>query len=408
MRSIRLLRTSLQELFAHRLRASLALLGNGLGIASVLVLIGIGEGARQEVVRGIESFGADLLVVKAGKVQPVRGRVLQPQSQVSTLTVDDAEAITAECPEVSDAVPVHDQPAQIKFGQIATPTTVVGTLPPYFQVRRFTLVRGRTFSAAEERASRRVAVLGATVSETLFGGQDPLGEIIRVGRVPFEVIGVLQEKGVSPDGADEDDQIVVPLRAALRRVFQENYVEFIYAKAHSSDRVEPAEAQVRQLLRRRHRLDRRGRPDDFEIQNLLGVMETRVRASESFTLMVGGVASLSLLVGGFGILSVMLLSTRERCSEIGLRMAVGARRRDILGQFLGEALVLGVTGGVLGVGVGLASAAVVGRLTRWSTAISHELIVAAVAFSMAVGLVFGVIPALRAAGLDPIEALRRD
>lgn len=406
MRRLRTVRVSARALLAHRTRAVLALAGITLGVATVLVMVAIGEGAEREVIRGIESFGTNLLVVTAGKLETPAGRTRQA-SRATTLTVSDAEAIATECLSVARTVPVHSQPARLAHGNVSTTADVVGASPDYFTVRNFDLAEGRLFEEEDDRASLRVGVLGARTRASLFGASDPIGEIVRVGRVPFVVIGALREKGVSPDGADQDAQIVVPLRAALRRVFQEDHIDLVYVEARSKDEMETAEAEVRDLLRERHGLDRPGEDDDFTIQNLLRVRRTEVEAARSFTVMISGVAGISLLVGGVGIMSIMLLTVRERTAEIGLRMATGARRRDILSQFLVEALVLGLTGGLAGIGLGLGSAAALGRWTDWATAIPTGLVLLSLAVSLLVGLFFGAYPARRASLLDPIEALRR-
>jgi len=405
MKLLRTVRVSAKALLAHRIRTVLAVAGITLGVAAVLVMVAIGEGAEREVIRGIESFGTNLLVVTPGKLQPTLGRARQAD-RATTLTAADAEAIETECPSVVAAVPAYLQSASLEAGNVSASANVLGATADYLTVRNVALTRGRFFDQDESRAALRVGVLGAATSASLFGATDPIGRIVRVGSVPFVVIGVLEEKGVSPDGADQDRQIVVPLRAALRRVFQKDHIGLIYVQARSGDQMERTAAEVGGLLRERHDLDRRGRADDFVIRSFVEARRTEMEAARSFTRMISGVAGVSLLVGGVGILSIMLLTVRERTSEIGLRMATGARRRDILAQFLVEALALGLTGGLSGVGLGLGGAIALGRLTEWATAVPVGLVLLSLAGSLSVGLFFGAYPARRASLLDPIEALR--
>ncbi|MGD8727911.1 MAG: ABC transporter permease, partial [Gemmatimonadales bacterium] len=278
----------------------------------------------------------------------------------------------------------------------------------YREIRNFELTIGEFFSADDDRLSARVAVLGATVKDNLFGDDYPIGEIIRVENIPFEVIGVLRSKGVTAEGANEDDQIMIPLRTALRRVFNDAHVNNIHVRAERQDLMRQAEEEIRTLLRERHRLVSKGLPDDFTIQNQITAIEAEEATAESFTLLIVGIAAISLIVGGVGILAVMLIAVRERTSEIGLRMAVGARQRDILMQFLSEALILGFAGGLLGVLLGVAGAALVGWTTRWEMIVPAEFVLLALAFSLSVGLFFGVYPAQKASRLYPIDALRTE
>lgn len=396
-----------RTLFAHKLRTALALMGITIGVAAVIIMVAVGKGAQNEVLRIIQEMGSNLLVVSAERTQAFGGGRFDTGNVVS-LVRSDSEAILEQCSSVELVAPAQHKRLQIKHETVAIRTKVLGTTPDYVEIRNFNIVEGRFFWPEEEKASKRVAVLGAAVKLNLFGMDNPVGEIVRIEKIPFEVVGVLKPKGISPEGANEDDQIMIPLRTALRRVFNEKHIRNIYVRATERETMDSAQAEIRQLLRERHRLEVRNRPDDFTIQNQLTTIEAERTASESFTLLISAIAAISLLVGGIGILAVMQIAVRERTSEIGLRMAVGARRSDILAQFLGEALVQGLVGGAIGVFLGVAGALVVGWTTRWHTVIPLDYVGLALVVSLSLGLFFGAYPARRASLLFPIEALRAE
>jgi putative ABC transport system permease protein len=379
------------------------------GVAVVLAMVAIGEGAKREVIARLQAMGRNMLVVNAAPAERRGGRGFVRGATVETLTLGDAEAIAEQSGFVVRVAPSQDVTMQITYLDRSTAATVRGTTPEYERIRAFPTSTGRFFTAEENRAGLRVAVLGSQVAQRLFPDADPVGQVIRIGRVPFEVIGVLISKGISVDGAaKEDNQVVVPIKTALRRVLNVDYLRMIYLEATSDALMGAAAEEVGAILRERHRLARYGRPDDFRIQNQLVVMEAELATVSSFRTMITGIGAVSLIVGGVGILSIMLLSVRERRSEIGLRVAVGARRRDVWSQFLIEAVVLGGAGGVLGLMLGLGSSWIVSASTEWTAQVTATSIAIAVASALAVGVVFGVYPAFRAASWNPIDALRTE
>ena len=397
---------SLEILAAHKLRTALSVLGIVVGVAAVIVMVSIGKGAEKRILDQIRAMGTNLITVSAGQTRLVAGRQRQ-MTTVVTLLPEDAEAIAAQCPSVVATAAATSKKLATRWEAENTNTSVMGITPEGFAVREITLAAGRFFDAEENRSARRFAVLGPTVVENLFGkNADPIGQTIRIGRVPFEVIGVTKPKGVDPNGLDQDDVILVPLGAAMRRLMNVIYVQTIYVQAKSSDLLEAAEQEVRDVLRRRHRLD--GKPDDFTIQNQATLLEGERELARSMTLLVGSVAGISLLVGGIGILAVMLISVRERVHEIGLRRALGARRADIRNQFLLESTMLSSFGGLIGITIGVTTTLLASTFDFWDAIISWESAAIAFLFSATLGTLFGLYPALRAASLEPIEALRAE
>jgi putative ABC transport system permease protein len=397
------LRTALRALGAHKLRTGLMLLGIVVGVAAVVAMVAIGQGTRAEVLRKVESMGANLLTVSAGQLRFQAGR--QPGATAITLTERDARAIAEEVPHVASLAPAQSKKLSVKFEEMSTTTTVVGTTPEFQVVRNSHPVAGEFFDDDQVRGSARVAVLGQTVVLNLFPGRDPIGETIRIANVPFLVIGVLEAKGLDIAGQDQDDQILVPLRTALRRLFNVSHLSTIYVSVDASAAMDTGAVTIAEVLRERHRL-RPGAEDDFVIQNQSALLETQAAVSDTFTLLLGSIGGISLLVGGIGILAMTLIAVRERTREIGLRRAVGARRRDILLQFLIETGLLSATGGVGGVALGIAAAKITSVTTGWPMLIPWGVALAAVIFSALLGLAFGVYPARKAAMLDPIVALR--
>lgn len=396
---------SVEILAAHKLRTLLSISGMFVGIAAVILVVSAGRGAEKRILDHIQDMGTDLIIVNAGQTRVFAGRRRQIDT-VTTLVPEDAEAVARECPSVARACPAVRKKLSVRFESENTNTNVVGMEPDGFVIRNTIVASGRLFTSQESRARRRTAVLGPTVGRNLFGKTDPVGLRVRIGRVPFEVIGVLAAKGVDPNGADQDDIVVIPLGAAMRRLMNVTHVDSVYVQARGTAFLEDAEREIRELLRQRHRLG--NKPDDFTIQNQATLIETHRATARNMTLLTGSVAAISLLVGGVGILAVMLISVGERTREIGLRRALGARRRDIRTQFLLESTVIAGAGGAAGVALGVAASLAASSLGRWDTAVSWPTTVVAFAFSVTLGVVFGAYPAIRAARLEPTEALRAE
>jgi putative ABC transport system permease protein len=396
---------SLEILVAHKLRTLLSVIGIVVGIGAVVLMVSAGRGAQKQIVDRIQGMGTNLLIVNAGRTMIIAGRQRQMET-VRTLLVSDAQAIAKECPSVALAAPAVSKKLSVRWEDQDAITNVVGMSAEGFPVRKIAVAAGRPFDADESRAAKRVAILGPTAAANLFGNADPVGQQIRIGKVPFEVIGLAAPRGMDVNGQDQDDVILVPLETAMRRILNVTHVQTVCIQARDSRALGSAEMEVASLLRQRHRLD--GKPDDFTIQNQATLLETERETTGSMTLLIGSVAGISLVVGGVGILAVMLMSVRERTREIGLRRAVGALRRDIRNQFLLESAILAGAGGVAGVvgGVGLSLA--VSSLGYWPAMISWPAAAVAFAFSVVVGVFFGLYPATRAARLEPIEALRAE
>ena len=399
---------SAKAILRHKVRTALALSGTAVGVGAILVMTAVGEGAEEQIVQEIEALGQNLLIVSSGDAPrvPWRERTIP---KVNTLTLDDVDAILAGATEVGLVAPAQDRSLRAKYGALSTMTKVMGTTPTYEEVRNFRTVQGRYFTEEENRSSARVVVLGSRVRDLLFPEEDPVGKTIRLGRIPFLVIGVLESKGATVDGlSEEDNQVLIPIQTALRRAFNMDFIKMVYVQVREGSRLELAQSQIASILRTRHRTLERGREDDFAIQNQRLILAARLQTVASFRRMILGLGAVALLVGGVGILSIMLLSVRERRNEVGLRIAVGARKKDILIQFLVESLFLGTMGGAVGVMAGLGVAWAVGTRTEWQTSINETAILVGIGSALIVGVAFGVYPAQRAASLDPIEALRAE
>jgi putative ABC transport system permease protein len=403
-----LLRVALRALAVNKLRSALTMLGIIIGVGAVIVMIAVGSGAQARVEEQIRALGSNLLLIMSGA--RTQGGVRLGVGSNLTLSEDDAIAINREIEEAR-AAPALRGGAQVIWGNTNWATQIYGTTPEYLGVREWTLQAGRIFEPAEMSGAGKVCVIGQTVVRELFGGADPLGEVIRIKRVPFTVIGVLGTKGQSMMGTDQDDLVLMPLSTARKRVLgvgtlaKQRSVGTIWIKVRDGYDMKVAEDQVRSLLRQRHRLQP-GQDDDFSLRNLAEVAAAQEASSRVLALLLAAVASVSLVVGGIGIMNIMLVSVTERTREIGLRMAVGARMRDILGQFLVEAVTLSLIGGLIGVALGVSSAFAIGRFAGWRIQLDPEAVALAVAFAFAIGVFFGFYPARKAARLNPVEALR--
>jgi putative ABC transport system permease protein len=403
-----LLRVALSALAVNKLRSALTMLGIIIGVAAVIVMIAVGSGAQARVEEQIKSLGSNLLLVLSGAT--TAGGVRLGFGSNLTLSEDDAAALAREIPEVT-AAPALRGSAQVVWGNQNWSTVIFGVTPEYLEVRQWEIEAGRGFEPPDLAGAAKVCLVGSTVARQLFGGADPLGQVIRIRRVPFTVIGVLETKGQSMMGTDQDDLILMPLSTARKRVLgvgtlaKQRTVGTIWIKVRDGYDMKAAEDQVRQLLRQRHRLQP-GQDDDFSLRNLAEVAAAQEASSRVLALLLAAVASVSLVVGGIGIMNIMLVSVTERTREIGLRMAVGARMRDILGQFLVEAVTLSLIGGLVGVGLGIGAALAIGQFAGWRIQLAPEAVALAVAFAFAIGVFFGFYPARKAARLNPVEALR--
>jgi putative ABC transport system permease protein len=398
----------MRALAVNKLRSALTMLGIIIGVAAVIVMIAVGAGAQARVEEQIRSLGSNLLLILSGTT--TAGGVRMGFGSNLTISEDDAAAIAREIPETM-AAPALRGTAQIIWGNQNWSSVIFGVTPEYIEVRQWELAAGRLFDASDMAGATKVCLVGQTVARQLFGGGDPLGQLIRIRRVPFTVIGVLESKGQSMMGTDQDDLILMPISTARKRVLgasnlaKQRSVGTIWVKVREGYDMKAGEDQVRALLRQRHRLQP-GQDDDFSLRNLEEVAAAQEASSRVLALLLAAVASVSLVVGGIGIMNIMLVSVTERTREIGLRMAVGARTRDILGQFLVEAVTLSLIGGLVGVALGMAAAVGVAELAGWRIILAPEAVLLAVAFAFAIGVFFGYYPARKAARLNPVEALR--
>jgi putative ABC transport system permease protein len=399
---------ALGALRVNKLRTALTMLGIIIGVAAVIAMVSVGAGAQERIAAQIRSMGSNLIVIFPGA--QTSGGIRWGLGSQQTLTEEDARAIAFEVPAVEVAAPSVRGSAQTVFGNLNWSTVIQGVTPEYLDAREWSVASGRMFGPQDVDAAAKVAVLGETVWQSLFGDTDPVGQTIRIKKVPFTVVGVLEAKGQSAWGQDQDDLILIPLSTAKRKVLGSNRsnprsVGTITIRVREAGLMGEAEDQIRALLRQRHRLTT-GQDDDFQVRLLAEMFAAQEESARVMTTLLAAIASVSLLVGGIGIMNIMLVSVTERTREIGLRMAVGARGRDILAQFLVEALTLSAVGGLLGVGIGILTSVVIGHWAEWSTDISVQAVAMAFAFAGVVGVFFGFYPAQKAARLDPIEALR--
>ena len=401
-------RIAVRALRVNKLRSALTMLGIVIGVGAVITMVAVGAGAQARVAEQIQSLGSNMIIVLSGSI--LSGGARMGSGSQLTITEDDAWAIQREIPAVAAAAPTSRGGAQVVYGNLNWATGIQGVTLEFFIAREWDVADGRLFSQEEVEGAGKVALVGLTVAGNLFGDSDPLGQVIRIKNVPFTVIGTLERKGQTTFGQDQDDTVLIPLSTAKKKVLgasQANArsVGSIAVKVREARAMPEAEQEIRGLLRQRHRLQA-FQDDDFNIRNLTEVLQSQEASSRVLTLLLAAIASVSLLVGGIGIMNIMLVSVTERTREIGLRMAVGARGRDILLQFLVEAVTLSLIGGAIGIAMGLAGSYSIAYFAQWRTLVSTEAVFVAFAFAAAVGVFFGFYPARKAAALNPIDALR--
>jgi putative ABC transport system permease protein len=392
-------------MWANRLRTILTMLGMVIGVGAVILMLAVGQGAQQQVRESIASMGSNLFIILSGST--TSGGMRMGGGAAPTLTIEDAQSI-AELPLMAAAAPSSPGTAQLVYGPNNWSTQVIGTTPNYLAVRDWQLASGIPFTDSDIRSATRVALIGQTVALNLFGDEDPVDKTIRIKNSPYLVLGVLSAKGQSLDGRDQDDTVLVPVTTAQRKLFGTQFagtVRFIMAQAESAEAMPRVEKAINDLLRQRHRI-REGAENDFSIRNLTAMANTAAETAKVMSLMLGAIASISLLVGGIGIMNIMLVSVTERTREIGIRMAIGARGTDILLQFLLEAIIISVIGCLIGVLLGVGGAYAVSGVTGMSVVVTMNSILTAFLVAAAVGIFFGWYPARKASLLRPIDALR--
>jgi putative ABC transport system permease protein len=399
-------RIAYKALGRNKMRSGLTMLGIIIGVGAVIAMIAIGSGAKARIQEQIASMGSNLLIVLSGSA--TSGGFRWGSGSVPTLTVEDAKGIASELSAVKYAAPVLQGITQVVYGNQNWSTITFASTPEVLLIRDWPVVKGRTLIQSDVDGAAKVCLLGQTVVENLFGDLDPVGQVVRVKQFPFTVVGVLSVKGQTTWGQDQDDVVYVPLTTGQRLLFGQQFpgmVRSISVQATGPDTMNLAEEQITQLLRQRHRI-RATQDNDFTVRNLTEALSTAEESARVMSLLLGAIASISLLVGGIGIMNIMLVSVTERTREIGIRMAVGARGRDILYQFLIEALVLSLIGGLIGIVIGVGASKLISQFFRWPTLISINALLLSFSFAGGVGIFFGFYPARKAAKLDPIEALR--
>lgn len=400
------LKIALRALRTNKMRSFLTMLGIIIGIAAVIAMMAVGSGASYVISQQIASIGSNIILVIPGST--TSGGLRTGSGGAQTLTSDDVKAIMNECPSVGLAAGTVRSSGQVVYGNLNWSTVMMGGTPELFEIREWPVTAGRNITQQDVDSAVKVCLLGQTVADNLFGSADPVGNIVRIKKIPFTVIGVLERKGQSPQGTDQDDTIFVPLRTAQRnlsRSHHTNNVGAVIVKAKSEELLGKAEEEINSLLNQRHRITG-GKEPDFSTRNLSEILAVAEKSSKAMSLLLGAVASISLIVGGIGIMNIMLVSVTERTREIGIRMAIGAKKNDILLQFMTEAVLLTMLGGLIGIALGTGGATIVSSLLGWPTMISIQSISIAFVFSAAVGIFFGFYPARKAAGLNPIDALR--
>src|SRR5882724_4278897 len=405
MNLLMIIRVAFRALVRNKMRAALTMLGIIIGVSAVIAMVSIGQGAQQSVQEQIASIGTNLLFVSAG-AQNVGGvRTGTGDTGTNTLTVEDLDAIKREVPSVSMVTPAINTRSQIIFGSQNWNTQIQGVSEQYPDIRKWTVQDGSFFTDADVRTAARVIVVGQTIADNLFPGTDAVGQTVRVKDLPFRVVGVMGRKGQDQQGRDQDDTAFAPYTSVQKKILGSPRVQIAYVSAISPDATYTAQVQIGQLLRQRHKLGPQD-ADDFSVRNMSDIADAANQTNSIMTILLASIASVSLLVGGIGIMNIMLVSVTERTREIGIRMAIGARSSAVRTQFLIESVVLSLTGGLIGIVLGLAVSLLIPSLLGWPTLVSMAAVIGSVIFSAAVGIFFGYYPARKAAALDPIDALR--
>ncbi len=402
------MKIAFRALRINKLRSALTMLGIIIGVGAVIAMVAVGSGATQRIQEQIASIGSNVIMVSPGSVTASGIRL--GSGFAMTMTMDDAKALARDCPSVQAVAPSSRGGAQIVYGNNNWATNVQGTTPDYLIIRDIAIQNGLSFTQQDVDSDAKVALLGQTVVDNLFNGDDPIGQVIRIKHVPFTVVGTLVPKGQSPTGQDQDDIIIVPITTGQKKIFgvsqaRANSVGSLIVQARGPQAIAPAQEEMRSVLRQRHHLQPQ-QDDDFTIRNLEEVFKAQETSSHVMSILLAAIASVSLVVGGIGIMNIMLVSVTERTREIGLRQAVGAKTKDILTQFLVEAVTLSILGGIIGILMGLLASKLISIFAQWSTLVSPGAIALAFVFSALVGIFFGFYPARKAALLDPIDALR--
>jgi len=400
-----IIRVAFRALIRNKMRAALTMLGIIIGVAAVIAMVSIGQGASASVQAQIESIGTNLLFVSAG-AQNVGGvRSGTGDTGTNTMTVDDLDAIKREVPSVSMVTPNVNARSQLVAGNMNWNTNVTGVSEQYPEIRKWPVASGSFFTDADVRTAARAIVIGQTLADNLYPGADPIGQDIRVMNLPFRVVGVMARKGQDPQGRDQDDVAFAPYSTVQKKILGRDRIQIAFVSAISQDATYTAQSQITDLLRQRHKLTA-SEPNDFTVRNMTDVAEAANETSKTMTILLACIAGVSLLVGGIGIMNIMLVSVTERTREIGIRMAIGARSSAVRSQFLIESIVLSLTGGAVGIILGVGLSLAIPAFLGWPTLVSMMAIIGSVLFSGAVGIFFGYYPARKAASLDPIEALR--
>ncbi len=398
-----LLKMAWRSLGANKLRTFLTMLGVIIGVTSVIALVSVGMGVKKNILDNISRLGSNMLIVMPGSAN--RGGMRGAAGSVITLTYDDAEAIKNKIKNVEYVSPTVQGSYQVVYGHENWNTTVTGVIPEYVAIQSLELKSGLFFSAHDVDVRNRVAVIGPTVAANLFESVNPVGKKIRIGNAPYTIIGVLESKGQSSGGQDQDDTVLIPLTTAQERLVGVTYVRSINVQVSDADKMDEVQSNIEKLLRQRHRI-RTGAEDDFNVRNLTTLMETMTSTTTMITLLLGAIAGISLIVGGVGIMNITLASVTERTREIGIRKAIGATYSNIMLQFLIESTMISIIGGIIGILIGVVAAQAISKFGNFTTVISWVSIAASFGFALFVGIFFGMLPARKAARLDPIDALR--